>query len=790
VAASTAFDPNARTEQKRLYEEEIKLAEKQLAAQQKRVETGNIAPDELIPAQRDLLELKRKLAALGSGASGTESSSQPTTSLTSTEAEEVKRIQTMIKNSPDLINARDQASTTPLHRAATAGQLVVAEFLLQNGAEIEARGPNGRTPLHYASSAGQKAMVELLLKNKASVLATDSEGYTALHLAAENGMRNVAELLLASGIDINAKSRKNVTPLHLAIANSFNSVATLLIDRHANLDIVADYFPEKNWWGTPLHVAAYKGDEAIAALLLAKKANPKIIDGAGQTPLLAAVSRRNLGVAKQLLAQGVDVNEKVPDGKQADRTALHFALMNGQKEMVELLLRYKADPNARFDASLDPSQKGLTPLVLAAWQRLPEIVELLLAANADPNLKSDNGRAPILEALQNPATTQRLKMTKVLLEHGANPNVRDFEQATPLMRAVFIGDKEIVELLLAHKAEVNAQDKNGRSALHYASWALQSSGGFVPGTPQSGRDMTPIAELLIASGADVNARTKEGITPLKWAEPLKTPFSDTMAMLLRNHGALEDVPRLDVIQIRRPGSNYDGAIVSSTNHWNDFTFLEVFAMENGILTKNPQGELQTTRFLAQWAGLHPFLAFPNLEKVRIRRPAADLKSWQDKIIDNSPTLASGDCSKDFRLEWGDVVEVVEADHPLNETWPGFSATEWTNLIKCLSRDVEIIVKGKSTKVTLQVGLTFGRTPEGLPGGPPLQITTMTPFWIKPALRKTNLLLASSDLAHVRVKRVDPTTGERREWILDCSDSKPAPEFWLRDGDVIEVPDKT
>jgi len=32
------------------------------------------------------------------------------------------------------------------------------------------------------------------------------------------------------------------------------------------------------------------------------------------------------------------------------------------------------------------------------------------------------------------------------------------------------------------------------------------------------------------------------------------------------------------------------------------------------------------------------------------------------------------------------------------------------------------------------------------------------------------------------------TGKKQEWVLDCSDSKPAPDFWLRDGDVIEVPD--
>ena len=55
---------------------------------------------------------------------------------------------------------------------------------------------------------------------------------------------------------------------------------------------------------------------------------------------------------------------------------------------------------------------------------------------------------------------------------------------------------------------------------------------------------------------------------------------------------------------------------------------------------------------------------------------------------------------------------------------------------------------------------------------------------------SNLPLSSSDLSRVKVTRNDLKTGKKREWILDCSDSKPAPDFWLRDGDVIEVPDKS
>jgi hypothetical protein len=61
--------------------------------------------------------------------------------------------------------------------------------------------------------------------------------------------------------------------------------------------------------------------------------------------------------------------------------------------------------------------------------------------------------------------------------------------------------------------------------------------------------------------------------------------------------------------------------------------------------------------------------------------------------------------------------------------------------------------------------------------------------IKPALTESKLLLASSDLAHIKLIRTDPATGQKRELIVDCRNNAPAPSVWLRDGDVIEVPDK-
>jgi hypothetical protein len=121
---------------------------------------------------------------------------------------------------------------------------------------------------------------------------------------------------------------------------------------------------------------------------------------------------------------------------------------------------------------------------------------------------------------------------------------------------------------------------------------------------------------------------------------------------------------------------------------------------------------------------------------------------------------------------GDVVELSERDRPRNEPWSGLNTVELKNLKKCLSREVEFVVKGERARVVLE------------PGAP-----TPSPFWIRPTVMGSPLVLASSDLSHVKVTRTNPATGEKAEIVLDCTGSAPAPEVWLQNGDVIEIPEK-
>jgi ankyrin repeat protein len=103
------------------------------------------------------------------------------------------------------------------------GHKDVAELLLANQAEVNAKDNYGGTPLHAAAVGGYKDVVELLLANKAGVNAKNNDGWTPLHEAAMSGQKDVAELLLANQADVNARNNKGETPLRMVLAEATDS---------------------------------------------------------------------------------------------------------------------------------------------------------------------------------------------------------------------------------------------------------------------------------------------------------------------------------------------------------------------------------------------------------------------------------------------------------------------------------------------------------------------------------------------------------------------------------------
>jgi ankyrin repeat protein len=98
-------------------------------------------------------------------------------------------------------------------------------------------------------------------------------------------------------------------------------------------------------------------------------------------------------------------------------------------------------------------------------------------------------------------------MTTLLLDHGADPNARNWDDVTPLHQAVRARNLAVVEVLLARGADPNARDKiRGSTPLRRAVSATGAGG-----TAGSSALMVPLAQILLKYGADPDALDKRGI---------------------------------------------------------------------------------------------------------------------------------------------------------------------------------------------------------------------------------------------------------------------------------------
>ena len=171
------------------------------------------------------------------------------------------------------------------------------------------------------------------------------------------------------------------------------------------------------------------------------------------------------------------------------------------------------------------------PLYYAALCGFHDLAEHLIGKYPQQvNAHGGHYVTPLVAALGE----EHFKVAELLLRHdaGATVNVRGKREQIPLHSAAYSGQIDVVRLLLHHKAEVNARDAIGDTALHYlGEWFHYRKGSNIP------RQLADIARLLLDYGADVNARNTIGWTPLLMASWWGNV---TVARVLLEHGANVD----------------------------------------------------------------------------------------------------------------------------------------------------------------------------------------------------------------------------------------------------------
>lgn len=300
---------------------------------------------------------------------------------------------------------------------------------------------------------------------------------------------------------------------------------------------------------TALHWAAIESNHEAAAILLDHGAFVDAVRSLDVGYLLNTHKLRPLHLASlegdkemvaMLLGAGADPTHPFDLGL----TALHLAASRGDVEIAKLLIEAGADVDALayhdsragLAASLFGQSElaaGYTPVFLAAQAGHDLFVELLLSYGADPSICSPHVKLDGVD--QSTATTTR---SLALLANGSDYadskrrspppqgakivrflRLWQFDRGTcAVHEAAMNGHHRSVKALLNAGVPVDAPDRSGLSAMCYAAWHAKVA----------------TIELLLDSGASAMFSTAEGVTPLHFAAASGSP--DTVSILLSHMG--------------------------------------------------------------------------------------------------------------------------------------------------------------------------------------------------------------------------------------------------------------
>ena len=226
----------------------------------------------------------------------------------------------------------DKLAYTPLEEASRGGHLEAVKYLIEKGADINKGNSINNTSLTGAVICAERAIVEYLIINGANVNAVDDQNQSALHylckygrewwtlagaLGVIRGEKNedaqynrfkkhdkIFNILLQNGADVNLETSYGFTPLMLAADSNAEMFIQPLIKKGAKINF-------QNTKGfSALHAACDKGNVDAAKILIKKGADINIVDSDGFTPLLGATISQNIKLTTLLVKLGADKSIK------------------------------------------------------------------------------------------------------------------------------------------------------------------------------------------------------------------------------------------------------------------------------------------------------------------------------------------------------------------------------------------------------------------------------------------------------------------------------------------------
>ena len=176
---------------------------------------------------------------------------------------------------------------------------------------------------------------------------------------------------------------------------------------------------------------------------------------------------------------------------------LYYSVLCGLYDLVKhLVIKYPEHVNANY------GRYGF-PLVAALEEDHIEVAGLLLEHGANPDVRDTTGETPLLRVL---SQRQRNPVNKVrlLLKYAADVNAHGLTLRSPLHLAEYNGELEVAQILVKHTANLNSPDNRGKTPLHI----------LLERRMNNEDNVLNHTRFLLDHGAEVNRRNKENQTPL------------------------------------------------------------------------------------------------------------------------------------------------------------------------------------------------------------------------------------------------------------------------------------
>jgi len=242
---------------------------------------------------------------------------------------------------------------------------------------------------------------------------------------------------------------------------------------------------------TALIAAASKGHvEMVRMLITDFHADVNLYNKDKVTAIMEASAGGYQQVVEMLAAAGADVDPQTFSSSSYSSTdsPLWLASSMGHASVVQFLLENNANPNYQ------QAESGATALMGACKGGHEEAVVLLLEAGADVNIRDQAENSALIHAADNGS----VPIVKHLLEKQAETNILNLSSHSPLILASSNGKLEIVEMLVEANALVDLENPLNVTALMYA----------------AAEGHADIVSFLIKKGSDVNKRHSQGGTAL------------------------------------------------------------------------------------------------------------------------------------------------------------------------------------------------------------------------------------------------------------------------------------